>query len=205
MYTIQQLIAKSRENSIILIAASKKQSPQKIIAAKNAGILHFGENYIQEAIDKIDAFSGCNLHFIGHLQTNKAHEAVKYFDTIHSVDRLKLAKSLEKECIKQGRAQLNVFIQVNQGLEPTKAGCKTSELPDLLKEIRSLCPHINVIGLMTIPPKDKSATVYFKELSEIAKREGLTCTSMGMSDDYIKAIENGATHIRVGSAIFGTR
>ncbi|MFT7144114.1 MAG: pyridoxal phosphate enzyme (YggS family) [Alphaproteobacteria bacterium] len=202
---LQTLKAKCHASSSTLIAASKTRTTAEITAAKNAGICHFGENYIQEAIDKIHTFKGCTLHFIGQLQSKKCKEAVKYFDYIHSVDRIKLANTLEKECVKQGRAQLKVFIQVNQGNETSKGGVSLNDLNSLILYIKGNCPHIELIGLMTIPPKDKPAQTYFKALQCLAKKHQLKETSMGMTGDYEDAIKNGATYIRVGTAIFGTR
>lgn len=204
-HILQQFIENTAQNKCNLIAASKTRTKKEIIDAKNAGISHFGENYIQEAVDKVDSFKGASLHLIGHLQSNKCKEAVKYFDYIHSVDRIKLAKHLELECVKQARAQIKIFIQVNQANEISKGGVLKTDLSTLILYIVEKCPHLKLLGLMAIPPKHEDSSTYFAELKNLAQEYNLKELSMGMSNDYDDAIKNGATYIRVGRAIFGPK
>lgn len=189
-----------------LIAVSKKQPLSKIEEAKHLGITNFGENYIQEALGKIESgvFKGCILHFIGHLQTNKSKEAVKHFDYIHSVDRLKLIKSLNKEASLIEKKQ-NIFLHVKTHEDENKSGCSTDEVSTLVDYIKNECSHLNLCGLMCIPPLNIDPELSFKELSRLKKVYNLSFISMGMSSDYQKALKNGATHIRVGTALFGSR
>jgi pyridoxal phosphate enzyme (YggS family) len=189
-----------------LIAVSKRQPNEKIQAALNAGQRIFGENRVQEAIghwsEKRSLYSDLELHLIGSLQTNKAKEAVELFDCIQSVDRVKLAKAIAKEAEKQ-KKHPDIFIQVNTGNEPQKSGCLLHELDALVEECKA--HNLNLIGLMCIPPVDDDPSLHFALLKKLAKRHTLKNLSMGMSSDYALAASMGATHIRVGTAIFGER
>jgi PLP dependent protein len=167
----------------------------------------FGENRVQEAQKKWPQlrteYSGVELHLIGPLQSNKAAEAVALFDVIQTVDRIKIAEALARECQKQGRS-LQYYIQINTGREPQKAGVMAEEADGFITTCRDDL-GLNVVGLMCIPPVDEDPRPHFKLLREMAKRNGLQKLSMGMSSDFEIAIAEGATAIRVGSAIFGTR
>jgi hypothetical protein len=190
-----------------LIAVSKKQSDARIDEALEAGQCIFGENKVQEAQQHWTRHRkehlDLELHLIGPLQSNKAAEAVALFDVIHTIDREKIAKALSQEMNKQQRP-LPCFIQVNIGNEDQKAGVSIKELESLYIYATQAC-GLNVIGLMCIPPLNKPAALYFCLLKKLATQLGLKELSIGMSDDYEKAIECGATHIRVGSKIFGDR
>lgn len=191
---------------ISLVAVSKKQPDERIDAALEAGHRLFGENRVQEAIERWEKrrshYDDLILHLIGPLQTNKVKDAVALFDMIETVDRPKLVKALATEMEKQGR-DIPCLIQVNTGEEEQKAGVMPSELDDLLALCRAegLC----IEGLMCIPPVDEPPGVHFSLLKTLAERHALPILSMGMSGDYEKAVASGATHVRVGSAIFGTR
>jgi len=190
-----------------LITVSKTVPAEKIIEAINAGCKIFGENYIKEAKEKWpeirQKFPEIKLHFIGHLQSNKAGEAVELFDSIQTLDSQKLALALKKEMVKQQK-NIEVFIQVNIGEEPQKGGILPLELKDFIKFCREELA-LNVGGLMCIPPADELASPYFALLKKLAKENGLEKLSMGMSSDFEEAIALGATHIRIGTAIFGKR
>ena len=192
---------------VTLVAVSKRQSEEKIDAVLAAGHRVFGENQVQEArqrwSDRRRAYSDLTLHLIGPLQTNKAAEAVALFDVIEVVDREKLARALAKEMRHQNR-YLPCYIQVNTGEEPQKSGI----LPDQLDDFTYFCKDelaLPIIGLMCIPPVDEEAVMHFALLNRMAQRLNVPKLSMGMSGDYIEAIGFGATSVRVGSAIFGTR
>ena len=191
---------------VTLVAVSKNFGADAVSAALAAGQRVFGENRVQEAAGKIPALKAAHpdleLHLIGPLQTNKVREAVALFDAIESVDRAKLARELAKEIIRAGRAP-KLFIQVNIGEEPQKAGVAPAELDALLAECRAL--GLTIAGLMCIPPNDQPPAPYFARLRELARVHGLTQLSMGMSGDFEIAVRHGATHVRVGSAIFGAR
>lgn len=189
-----------------LIAVSKKQPVYKINKAKELGITHFGENYIQEALNKINkgAFLGCTTHFIGHLQTNKTKDAVTHFDFIHSVDRLKLIKNIDKEAKKLGKIQ-NIFIHVKTHQDDNKSGCSLNEVEDLILYIKDNCPHIHLCGFMCIPPLQIKPEESFKIIAELMEKHQLKDASMGMSGDYKEALKHGATFVRVGTALFGDR
>ena len=191
---------------VTLVAVSKLQPPEKIDAALAAGLRVFGENRVQEAYEHWEtrraAHPDLKLHLIGPLQTNKAADAVALFDCIETVDREKLADILAAEMRKQGRA-LPCFIQVNTGDEEQKAGVSPQALPALLEHCRGV--GLNITGLMCIPPVDEPPALHFALLRKLAARHGLKDLSMGMSADFEQAIELGATHIRVGSALFGER
>ena len=190
-----------------LIAVSKTHPAKVIQEALMAGQRSFGENRVQEAEGKFPAlkttYPDLVLHLIGPLQTNKAKDAVALFDVIHTVDRAKLAEKLADEMAKQNR-QLPCFIQVNTGREPQKAGVVPEELGPFILLCRNKL-KLPVIGLMCIPPADDEPSPHFAFLRELAKRHGLTQLSMGMSGDAQLAARLGATHVRVGSAIFGHR
>ena len=194
-------------SSVNLIAVSKTFEPDDIRPVLSAGQRVFGENRVQEAMKKWpglrEDFRDIELHLIGPLQSNKAKEAVQTFDVIHTVDRPKIAKALKDEMAKQGR-DLPCFVQVNTGEEPQKAGIPPKEVDGFVKHCRDEI-GLTIIGLMCIPPVDEAPGPHFALLEKIAARNGLDQLSMGMSSDYEIAVGFGATHVRVGSAIFGTR
>ena len=193
--------------AVNIIAVSKMFSINHIRPLIDYGHLHFGENKVQEAISKWRIIRSekkdLNLHFIGKLQTNKAKDAVKLFDYIHSLDNQKLADSLSKQQNNLNK-QLKYFIQVNLGNEIQKSGIPVNELDPFynycVNEIK-----LKIIGLMIIPPNEKNTTKYFKTLSELNNSLALNDLSMGMSADYIEAVRCGATFVRIGSSIFGSR
>lgn len=199
-------IARREVDSVALIAVSKTRSTDEIRTLLDAGHRLFGENRVQEAASKWPelrvAFPDVELHLIGQLQSNKAEEAVALFDCIHSLDRKSLLTALSKAMAKAER-QVPCYIQVNIGEEEQKGGCAIAELPELLAAAKAQA--IEVIGLMCIPPADVEPAPYFALLAELAARHGLSQLSMGMSDDFPTAIQLGATHIRVGTALFGPR
>ena len=205
---IQKAAAEAGRNpdDISLIAVSKVQPNARVQAVLEAGHKTFGENRVQEAQGKWpdfqQTFGELDLHLIGPLQTNKTRQAVELFGTIHSLDRPKLATTLARLAQERG-ASPDIFIQVNTGEEPQKAGILPSETEAFVTECRAL--DLPVKGLMCIPPVQEEASLHFALLAKMAERNGLAGLSMGMSDDFEKAIQFGATHIRVGSAIFGAR
>jgi PLP dependent protein len=190
-----------------LVAVSKTYFALDIRPVLQAGQRVFGENRVQEAKEKWPAlraeFAGVELHLIGPLQSNKAAEAVGLFDVIQTVDRMKIAEALAKEGQKHGR-KLSYYVQVNTGLEPQKAGVAPAEANEFIKTCREGF-GLNVVGLMCIPPVEQNPRPHFKMLAEIARRNNLAELSMGMSSDFEVAIAEGATVVRVGSAIFGAR
>ncbi len=192
--------------SVQLIAVSKVQPLERVVAVLEDGHRLFGENYVQEASGKWPdlraRFGPVAVHMIGPLQTNKAKVAVELFDTIHSLDRPSLADKLASLAQTRG-ASPDLFVQVNTGAEPQKAGI----LPEALDAFVADCRRrdLPVVGLMCIPPESEDATPHFRMLSDMAARNGLTGLSMGMSSDFPAAIAAGATHVRVGSALFGAR
>ena len=192
--------------AVTLIAVSKVQPLERVVATLEAGQRIFGENYVQEAAGKWpdlrSRFTGVSVHMIGPLQTNKAKTALELFDAIHTLDRPSLAEKLARLVQAQGRAP-ELFVQVNTGAEPQKAGILPDQADDFVKACQLM--DLPVAGLMCIPPEAEDATPHFKALAAIAERNGLTGLSMGMSSDFETAIAHGATHIRVGSAIFGAR
>ncbi|MCB1783592.1 MAG: YggS family pyridoxal phosphate-dependent enzyme [Alphaproteobacteria bacterium] len=210
---IQQKIGKAaltarRDASCVQLVAVSKRQPQALIAeAIQAGHRVFGENRVQEAQEHWSAlrgeYSDLVLHLIGPLQTNKVKEAVALFDVIETVDREKLAVKLGHEMTAQGR-DLPCFIQVNTGEEPQKAGIAPGLLEDFLGFCRADC-GLNIAGLMCIPPVDEPPGLHFSLLRKLVDRYELEACSMGMSGDYEKAVMAGATHVRVGTAIFGQR
>ena len=189
-----------------IIAVSKTFEMDKISPLIEHGHSDFGENKVQEAIDKwSDVKSNNNdikLHLIGGLQTNKVKLAVKLFDYIHSVDTEKLAKKISDEQLKQ-KKRVKIFIQVNIGNEQQKFGANKSTVSDLYSYCKSL--DLDVVGLMCIPPLEKSSDIFFKEMRTLNENLNLDELSMGMSADYLDAIKNSATYVRIGSNIFGKR
>jgi pyridoxal phosphate enzyme (YggS family) len=192
---------------VTLVAVSKTFEADAIEPVIMAGQRVFGENRVQEAKRKWPALrekhSGIELHLIGPLQSNKAKEAVALFDAIHSVDRESLCEALAKEIDKQGRSPC-LFVQVNTGAEPQKAGVLPERTDDFLRTARERF-GLTISGLMCIPPVDEPPGPHFALTTTIARRNGLKMLSMGMSADFATAIAMGATHVRIGSAIFGTR
>jgi len=192
---------------VTLVAVSKTHGPDKVRELLAAGQRVFGENRVQEAEEKFPAlkaeYPDLQLHLIGPLQTNKAREAVALFDVIESVDRERLAATLAKEMARAGRRP-ECFIQVNTGEEPQKAGILPAALDVFVASCRDI-HKLPVVGLMCIPPVDEEPALHFALLVKMAARNGLSKVSMGMSADYEIAVRLGATHVRVGSALFGTR
>ncbi len=189
-----------------IIAVSKTFGMDKISPLIDHGHLDFGENKVQEAMEKWSDVKSNNknikLHLIGGLQTNKVKSAVKLFDFIHSVDSEKLAKKISDEQQKQ-KKKLKIFIQVNIGDEQQKSGIDKSLVSDLYNYCKFL--NLNVVGLMCIPPLEKPSDIFFKEMSILNQDLNLNELSMGMSSDYLNAIKNSATYVRIGSDIFGAR
>ncbi len=192
--------------SVKLVAVSKVQPLDRVEAVLEAGHRLFGENKVQEAAGKWlafrERFAGTEVHLIGPLQTNKARQAMGLFEAIHSLDRPKLATTLARLAQELGACP-NLFIQVNTGEEEQKAGVAPGAADGFIAECRGL--DLPVVGLMCIPPVDEEPALHFALLAKIAARNGLSGLSMGMSDDFERAIAQGATHVRVGSAIFGER
>tara|TARA_B100001059_G_C17652686_1_gene485309 strand:- start:72 stop:728 length:657 start_codon:yes stop_codon:yes gene_type:complete len=201
-----ELMAKREINSVDLIAVSKTQSNEKIEHILKEGHRSFGENRVQEAYGKWPIlkkhYNGIELHLIGPLQTNKTRQAFDLFDVIQTVDRMKLAKSLANLGQEKGFCP-SLFIQVNTGEEPQKAGVLPKELDAFVKECRNM--DLSIEGLMCIPPIDDEPSLHFGLLKKMQVRNSLKSLSMGMSADFETAIMFGATHVRVGSAIFGAR
>lgn len=195
---------------VTLVAVTKKFPAAVMCEAYSLGLRVFGENYVQEFADKHPALAGlaeAQFHFIGHLQSNKARQATELFHTIETVDSEKLARRLNEAALNQERKRLEVMIEVKLSSESAKAGADPEELPGLIDAIRA-CPNLKLTGLMTMPPwnTDPEATrPYFRRLAELARVHQLPKLSMGMSHDLEAAIEEGATHIRVGTALFGPR
>ena len=193
-------------DDVTLIAVSKTQSVAAIEALIAQGQKEFGENRVQEAQAKWPALRALHpdlhLHLIGQLQSNKAEDAVLLFDSIHSVDRPSLVAALAKAIARTGRNPA-CFLQVNIGDEPQKGGCAVADLPPLLETARAA--GLNLVGLMALPPEGVEAAPYFALLAKLARRHGLKGLSMGMSADFETAIMCGATHVRIGTALFGER
>ena len=189
-----------------IIAVSKTFKLEKILPLIEYGHIDYGENKVQEAIDKWSEIKlkkqNIKLHLIGKLQTNKVKYALKIFDYIHSVDSMKLAKKIADEQIKQNK-NLKLFIQVNIGDEEQKSGIKVEQVKDLIIFSKKL--NLNIVGLMCIPPVNEEPDKYFKEINILSKKFNLQEISMGMSSDYLKAVENSSTYLRIGSSIFGQR
>jgi pyridoxal phosphate enzyme (YggS family) len=201
-----ELAAKKRINSVELIAVSKIQPNEKIEVVLKEGHRCFGENRVQEAYGKWPRFkkhySDIKLHLIGPLQTNKTRQAFNLFDVIQTLDRMKLAKSFANLVQEKGVCP-SLFIQVNTGEEPQKAGVLPRELDAFVKECRAM--DLPIEGLMCIPPIDDEPSIHFALLKKMKDRNNIKSLSMGMSADFETAIMFGATHVRVGSAIFGER
>lgn len=199
-------IAGRPHGSTTLIAISKTKPVGAIEALIGEGQMVFGENRVQEAALKFptlrERYPDLKLHMVGQLQSNKAEDAVALFDCIHSLDRMSLAKALAAAMDKAGR-RVPCFVQVNIGEEEQKGGCAIGDLPGFLEEVRGL--DLPVIGLMAVPPADLEPSPYFALLAKLARQHGLDQLSMGMSGDYETAVRIGATHVRVGSALFGAR
>ncbi len=190
-----------------LVAVSKTVTEDKILQAINGGCKIFGENYVKEAQEKWplikEKFPQIKLHFIGHLQSNKTREALDLFDCIESLDSKKLAREFQKEIAKSAK-NCEFFIQVNIGDEAQKSGIAVHAVKDFVSFAKHDC-GLNVTGLMCIPPSNEAPSPYFALLAKMARENNLANISMGMSADFEDAIALGATHIRIGSAIFGAR
>ena len=204
---IKQRLIDLKSNKIPkIIAVSKTFGMDKISPLIEHGHIDFGENKVQEAIEKWSDVKLTNndirLHLIGGLQTNKVKLAVKLFDYIHSVDSEKLAKKISDEQQKQNK-KIKVFIQVNIGNEVQKSGVNKSSLNQLYSYCKAI--DLNVVGLMCIPPLEKSSNIFFKEMCTLNENLNLNELSMGMSSDYLEAVKNSATYLRIGSNIFGER
>ena len=205
---IEKLVKSKETNSkeITIVAVSKTFDLDRILPLIEYGHLHYGENKVQEALDKWTAIKQkkpeLQLHLVGKLQTNKVKFALKIFDFIHSVENKKLAKKIADEQIKQNK-KVKIFIQVNIGNENQKSGVVKEELNDLYLYCKKI--NLDIIGLMCIPPANINPEPYFKELAKLNLSLGLSDLSMGMSSDYKQALNNSSTFIRVGSTIFGER
>ena len=203
----QALLESPYDRKIELIAVSKKQSLESVNKLLNEGHRCFGENQVQEATEKWtnlkNKISNLQLHMIGPLQTNKVRQAVRLFDYIQTLDRIKLASKISRECKKEN-TEVKCFIQVNTGIEDQKSGIRPSEV----REFYNICVNdyrLNVVGLMCLPPKHESPETHFAMLNTIAEENKIKFLSMGMTNDYKVGIKFGATHIRVGEGIFGKR
>ena len=194
-------------DAVALIAVSKTVPAEGIGPALEAGQRLFGENYVQESAGKWpalrEAYPGVELHLVGPLQSNKAREAVRLFDVIHTLDRPSLAAALAKEIAREGRAP-RLLVQVNTGEEPQKGGVAPGEADAFIESCRTR-HGLAIEGLMCVPPAEAPPSPHFGLLNRIAERNGLPLLSMGMSADFDAAIQMGATHVRVGTAIFGAR
>ena len=209
---INEKIKNAKEKNInltkkpTLIAVSKTFNSYDIKPLVDFGHIHFGENRVQEALDKWVNIKENNdavkLHLIGKLQTNKVKFAVKIFDYIHTVDSIKLARKISTEENKL-KKKIKLFIQVNIGSEEQKSGVAENNLKELIEECSKL--NLRVIGLMCIPPNDNNSKIHFKKMKQLNLKYSLSELSMGMSSDYIEAIEEGSTFVRIGSKIFGER
>ena len=199
-------IARRKPDEVTLVAISKTHSAGEIVPLLDAGHRVFGENRVQEAQAKWpglrERYDGVELHLVGQLQSNKADDAVALFDCIHSLDRPSLAKALAKAMDKAGR-RVPCFVQVDVGEEEQKGGCAIADLPQFLDGLRAM--DIPLSGLMCVPPFGIEAAPFFALLDKLARDNGLTDLSMGMSGDFDTAIKLGATHVRVGTALFGAR
>jgi pyridoxal phosphate enzyme (YggS family) len=199
-------LAGRKPADISLIAISKTHEADAILPLIHAGQRVFGENRVQEAEAKwpvlLEPHPGLQLHLVGQLQSNKSEEAVALFDTIHSVDRFSLVAALAKAMDKAGKRP-TCFVQVNIGAEEQKGGCTIADLPALLAEARAA--DLPLAGLMCVPPLHVEPAPYFALLAKLARDNGLTGLSMGMSSDFETAVTIGATHVRVGTALFGAR
>jgi PLP dependent protein len=213
---IVERVARATENagrsagSVTIVAISKQQTATAIISAHRAGLTHFGESYVQEALPKMDALASLPVtwHFVGKLQTNKTRQVAERFDWVHTVDRLRIAERLSEQR-PAFAAPLNVLIQVNQGGETQKSGAAPADVAELARAIGKL-PRLVLRGLMTLPPQHGAPAHWFSELAALRaalSAEGipLDTLSMGMSADFAEAIAAGATLVRIGTALFGSR
>ena len=202
----QRLKDQNIDNSPKVIAVSKTFKLEKILPLIDYGHLDFGENKVQEAIEKWSEIKtkkkDIQLHLIGKLQSNKAKFAIKIFDYIHSLDSEKLAKKISEEQSKQNK-NIKLFIQVNIGNEDQKSGISINQLNDFYKFCKRL--NLNIIGLMCIPPFDQNPDSFFKEMQSLKEKLNLKELSMGMSSDYLQAVDYSSTYLRIGSSIFGKR
>ena len=203
----ERLLKKNVKKNLNIIAVSKTFSIEKIQPLIKYGHIHFGENKVQEAVEKWTNVKKTNknikLHMIGKLQTNKVRHVVPLFDYLHSLDNLKLAKKISDEEKKINR-KLKIFIQINIGSEDQKSGIKSENL----KEFYDQCVNdlkLDIIGLMCLPPNDNNIENYFREMQKLTSENNLQSLSMGMSNDYLSAIDYGANFLRIGSKIFGKR
>jgi len=196
-----------RAEDVLLVGVSKTVDVMRIRQAIEAGVPALGENRVQEARSKVDELGRpVPWHLVGHLQTNKVRDALELFDLIHSLDRLELATELDKRARVRGRA-VDALVEVNVGAEASKGGVAPDRVGELLDAVAAL-PHVKVRGLMAIPPEapePDTARAWFRALRKLGERHGLAQLSMGMSGDFEVAIEEGATVVRVGTAIFGPR
>ncbi|MBU2941157.1 YggS family pyridoxal phosphate-dependent enzyme [Shimia thalassica] len=201
-----EIAAGREQGSTKLIAVSKVQPNERVESVLSEGHRLFGENKVQEAAGKWpdfrEKFDGVSVHLLGPLQTNKARQAMELFEAIHSVDRPKLANTLARLAQELGHCP-DLFVQVNTGEEPQKAGILPSDAGAFIQTCRDL--DLPVVGLMCIPPVEEEPSLHFALLAKIAARNGVEGLSMGMSGDFERAVALGATHVRVGSAIFGAR
>ena len=202
--------ARRAPSSVTIVAVAKQQPAAAIAEARSCGIAHFGESYVQEALPKIAALADVPItwHFVGKLQANKTRHIAEAFDWVHTVDRLKIAERLSEQRSPFAKP-LNVLLQVNQGGEAQKGGARTEDVAELARAVAVL-PRLALRGLMTLPPQSDTPARWFAELAALRARlesDGiaLDCLSMGMSSDFEDAIAAGATHVRIGTAIFGSR
>ena len=205
--TEQEIEAGRKKGSVKLIAVSKTKPMDQIKPVVDEGQIHFGENKVQEALLKWQEFKIRNkdidLHLLGPLQSNKVKKVFGLFDYIHSLDRNSLAEKISDEVQKKGFCP-KIFIQVNTGFEQQKSGIEPEKLSEFLSIIRKTM-DLDIVGLMCIPPFNFDPNPYFQELNDLNKNLSLKDLSMGMSSDYLKAVENNSTYLRIGSAIFGER
>ena len=203
---IQNRMRAAGGRGVRLLAISKLQPLERVRAVLDQGQRDFGENRVQEAASKwpdlMTAYTGISLHLVGPLQSNKVRQAMGLFSSIHSVDRIKLARRIADIAQEMGSCP-ELFIQVNTGEEPQKSGVLPAQIDEFTGEVRAL--GLPVAGLMCIPPLTEEPALHFGLLANLARRNGLTVLSMGMSGDFETAIRLGATHIRIGSALFGAR
>ena len=206
LISIQEEI-NSKNSKTKIIAVSKTFPLSRIMPLIDYGHIHFGENKIQESFKKWAEFKIINskikLHMIGKLQSNKVKQAVDLFDYIHSVDNFKLAEKISNETLKKNKS-IKIFIQVNIGNETQKSGVKTENLKDFFNECKNNL-NLDIIGLMCIPPVSQSSEQFFKKMNSLSNELDLNELSMGMSQDYLNAISNNASFVRIGSKIFGER
>ena len=206
-YILTKNLVKSISKTAEIIVVTKNQNINLIKNIVDHGHVHFGENKVQEALLKwrliLENNKSLKLHLVGNLQTNKVTDALKIFSFIHSLDREKLAISLKKEEDKINK-KIKYFIQINLEKELHKSGINPTEAYDFIDYCKNQL-NLNVVGLMCVPPVDSNPELYFKQLAEMANNKSLTQLSMGMSNDFQIALRLGATHVRIGSAIFGER